>query len=184
MTTEPQDQEYASPEEARKAIEALSEADHAKLMQIGLYFVKRRLGGTIGEAEDLVQEAFVKTLAGRRRWRRGVTILKHLDRVMESESGHWAATRKRTVQPSPCPEKEPDMAMGGSTDRIRSRERLEDVLNVYAGDELALEIIRLKGLGYSVSEIQRQAGMGEVEYATVLRRIRRRFVEYSRSGGK
>ena len=86
--------EYVSPEETRYAITFLSAADHIRLVLIARALTVQRLRGSILEADDLLQDALKKTLEGRRRWRKGVTLVRHLDRVMESDSSHEAERRK------------------------------------------------------------------------------------------
>ena len=86
------EEHYATSQEARTAIEHLQNTDYTKLMLISRSFAIR-LRGTVANAEDLLHEAILKTLDGRRRWRRSVSILKHLDRVMESDSSHMAKKR-------------------------------------------------------------------------------------------
>ena len=83
--------EFASLAETRASIEGLSSHDYTRLILIAEFFARRRTQGSIVEAEDLLHDAVLKTLDGRRRWKRSVSMLKHLDRVMESDSGHVTA---------------------------------------------------------------------------------------------
>ena len=86
------EEQYATSQEALTAIKHFQNTDYTKLMLIARSFAIR-LRGTVADPEDLVHEAIAKTLDGRRRWKRSVSILKHLDRVMESDSGHMAEKR-------------------------------------------------------------------------------------------
>jgi hypothetical protein len=55
--------DYACLEEVEEAIRALTDADHAKLMLIARAFCKnRRLASSVMEPEELLSEAFAKTL--------------------------------------------------------------------------------------------------------------------------
>lgn len=183
METQPDltlgDERFATPQEARSAIEGLQNTDYKKLMLIARYFANDRLQGTVVEPGDLLYEAIVKTLDGRRRWNRRVSIVKHLDRVMESDSDHEA--NKRTArsfsQLSEDSIESADQQPSPET-RLIVLDELEDVLEHFAGDEIALKLLRLKSNYLSPSEIRLELGMSEVEYDTVNKRIRRRVAKY------
>ena len=177
---------YATREEAHDAIQDLQELDFAKLMVIARSFArKRRLAAVDAEPDDFLQEAITKTLDGRRRWRREVSIIRHLDRVMESDSGHLAERRELETKrgrehmydPDLLPE--PASVEPSPEARVRDRDALDDVLASFAGDAQALQLIRLKGDDLSASEIRRQLGMSKTEYDTVTKRIRRRVANLS-----
>ena len=109
MTLTPESRQYATTEEVHDAIQHLQDSDFVKLMIIARSFTKRRLYGAVVGADDLLQEAIAKTLAGRRRWNRDVSIVRHLDRVMESDSGpsrratsSGSATSSRTHATARC----------------------------------------------------------------------------------
>lgn len=177
---------YATREEVHDAIQDLQESDFAKLMLIARSFArKRRLNATDAEPGDLLQEAIAKTLDGRRRWSREVNIVRHLDRVMESDSGHFVERRameakqgrEHMYDPDLLPEP-PSLEPSPET-RVQNRDALDNVLASFAGDEQALRLIRLKGDDLSASEIRRQLGMSKTEYDTVTKRIRRRVANIS-----
>src|SRR5690242_2696039 len=85
--------EYASTEESRTAISSLSDDDYIKLMVIAAFFCcERCLRRDQLEPEELLGEAISRTLEGERKWRKTrVSIVRHLDRCMESISGHVVA---------------------------------------------------------------------------------------------
>ena len=58
--------------------------------------------------------------------------------------------------------------------RLQARDALAGVLTLFAEDEDALRVIRLKGDDLSASEIRRELGMSKMKYDTVTKRIRRR----------
>ena len=177
---------YATREEAHDAIQNLQESDFAKLMVIARFFArKRKLAAVDAEPEDLLQEAIAKTLDGRRRWSREVSMIRHLDRVMESDSGHIVerrdveAKRRREHMYDPDLLPEPASLEPNPEARVRNRDALDNALASFAGDERALQLIRLKGDDLSASEIRRQLGMRKTEYDTVTKRIRRRVANLS-----
>ena len=178
--------QYAATEEAHDAIQNLQESDFGKLMSIARSFTrKRRLTGAVAEPDDLLQEAFVKTLAGQRRWSRAVGILKHLDRVMESDSGHVVEQRVRETQrarelmqqPDVHPETAPHEPSPEAL--LQACDALDSVIAHFAEDKTALAFLRLKGDGFSASEIQRELGINKTEYDTIAKRIRRRLANIS-----
>ena len=181
----PPEPDFAEPEEAREAIANLQPADHTKLLLIARCFARARLRNTIVEPHDLLHDAVVKTLDGRRRWNRRVDILKHLDRVMESDAGHVAAQRDgRRVEPltegqRELPTQEPDPERS-----LQSRKQLDDLYAPFGEDPPARRVLHLKSDGLSASEIRCKLGMGKTQYETVTKRIRRRLAKHLAKGGK
>lgn len=184
--TPPSGDRVATPQEARDAIEGLQVADYTKLMLVAKSFAKARLRGSVVEPEDLVQDAITKTLDGRRKWNRDVDIIKHLDRVMESDSGHEADKRvARDLRLLPEDEATELAAEQPRPEaRLMAIDELEGVLGLFGDDQPALDLLRLKGNGLDASEIQRELGIGKTQYDTVTKRIRRRIAKYIASGGK
>lgn len=174
----------ASSAEAREAIEGLSKADHAKLTLIARGFARGRIQGTVVEPEDLLHDAIVKTLDGRRRWNKSVSIIKHLDRVMESDAGHVA---EKCVSHFSGPILDAAGEFIAQTldplERLAASNELEHLVELFAGDEVSLALLRLKCDGFSVSEIQRELGIGKTQYETVTKRIRRRLAKQLADGG-
>ena len=176
---------FATLQEARAAIEGLQKTDHAKLMLIARGFARGRLQGTVVEPDDLLHDAIAKTLDGRRRWNRRVSIIKHLDRVMESDAGHEAEKRvARGEDHLPKGNAEPVVQHPDPEACLQAREELGNLLALFAEDKTALELLRLKGDGLSASEIQRELGMGKTSYETVTKRVRRRLAKHLAEGGK
>ena len=151
MTLTPEFTQHATTEEAYAAIQRLQESDFRKLMIIARSFTrKRRLNGAIAEPDDLLQEAFVKTLAGQRRWSRDVGIIRHLDRVMESDSGHVVEQRVREARGDLELRKHPDVRPETAAPRapspealLQACEALDSVLAHFAEDTKGLEVLRL-----------------------------------------
>ena len=170
--------QYATTQEANDAIQNLQKSDFTKLMIIARSFSRNRLKGVVVESDDLLQEAIVKTLDGRRRWSRKVNIIKHLDRVMESDSSHVAEQRAREVAQLPDVHAETVDHQPSPEARLQAREKLDDGLALFAEDKTALELLRLKSDGFFASEIQRELGMGKTQYETTTKRIRRRLAKH------
>ena len=165
-----EEEQFATATEARDAILGLCATDLAKLMVIARFFVRPQALQSVMDADDLLHEAIVKTLDGTRRWNKRVSIVKHLDRVMESDAGH---ARRRAGRTKSLEEHEAEIADEAALSQQLAKEQLADVLPLVANDEQALEVLRLRGDGYSASEIRAGLGLSETEYDTVGRRIRR-----------
>ena len=179
-----EDDLYATLEEARDAIAALQPTDLAKLAYIARYFVRGRLQSTGDEPADLLHDAIAKTLQGTRKWNKRVSIVKHLDRVMESDSSHIAErTSKWPPVPLPPDGGELSTHLPNPDERLVADEELDALLRGFEDDNIALEIIHLKHDGYSASEIQEKLGIARTEYESATRRIRRRFVLHLRKKG-
>lgn len=174
-----EDPRSATRKEARDAIQNLGKSDHAKLMVIARGFARNRLRGAAIGPEDLVQDAIVKTLDGRRCWNRRVSIIKHLDRVMESDSGHVAEQRAAhgSEQLSDA-NIEPTAQEPSPEARLQAREALDAMTALFANDDFAFRLIRLKANGFSASEIRFRLGIDKKQHETVTKRIRRRLATF------
>lgn len=173
-------EEYATSDEVIVAIRNLKPDEWAKLQMIARYFCKTRPGG---EPENLLQEAVARTLDTQRRWWKGVTILRHLDRVMESISGHARATRMMqegklekmaamAVQMPPALEEQATF----SEQVRRFRESIAD-------DKPVLEYWRLRALEMTEPEIQQEMRLEDADFSTVRKRARRKAAKYAKSAG-
>lgn len=170
---------FASPTVVREALQGLSDADYAKLALIARSFAHKRLRGNIVEPADLLQDAITKTLDGTRGWNTSVSLIKHLDRAMESDSGHGAARRvSRKEVPIPLGGGEPTDRSPDPATRASLRDQIADILDCFADDSAALDVLQLKGNCLSASEIQHELGIGKTQYDTITRRIRRRVAKY------
>ena len=172
---------YVSLSETRNKINQLSKIDYVKLMQIASYFTSTRLLKTIISPEDLFHEAVLRTLNGKRRWRKTVSIIRHLERVMESISSHEVKklTMKNTIS---------SIDMNCNTFSIVDNneysdtvnEEIDKILMLFKDDKIAVNIISFKADGFSASEIRSKLGIEKLEYESCLKRIRRRIIKYTR----
>src|SRR6185295_3025806 len=154
------EQQFATQLEAREAIEQLKNEDHAKLMLIARGFARTRLRGTAVSPSDLLQDAIAKTLDGRRRWNRRVTIIKHLDRIMESDAGHEAASRaSRGTRQMHDGDAERASTLPLAETRLLAIDEFDGLLVLFKDDQAAIDLLRLKASEVSAAEIQRELGM-------------------------
>ncbi len=175
---------YATASEVRRAITGLQDVDYARLMLIARYFHRTRVPGAGTTPEDLLQTAITKTLDGKRKWSKAVPISKHLDRAMESESGHLLEKRQRQVTlPLAAAAGEADTGTPAPDTAVCIADDLEQVLRLFEGDRLALDVLRLKAEGLSASAIRSSLKLTETQYDTVTQGIRRVIIKYLSQGG-
>lgn len=176
--------EYATQEEVKYAIKAFTDADHQKLMLIAGFWHRARfpLSERIISPSDILGEAIKRSLDGTRKWRKGtVSILRHLDRVMESVSGHILEKRivehrgkeelKHTQQGKCQPNLEAQLV---------ARNLLQVLGSRFDGDEMALSILRLRALGKTPEEVCAELQITGTDYDTVRKRILEKFVQYAK----
>ncbi len=154
-----------------------------------------RLDDPARNAEDLLQVAFLRLLAGDRSWRRGVDFDYQVARVMDSIANDWR--RRAGLRPEICEAGlEPPGDEGGEDDDAASvletptpgptvedrmvvrEELLKVVRKVVAGrlgdDSEALEVVEYFHLGLDRREMQEWTQMPEARLAAAIRRVRRR----------
>ena len=158
------DGQFATLAEANEGTRALQAPEHAKLLVIARYHARQRLRGTVVEPEDLLHEAITKTLEGTRRWNRRVSMVKHLDRAMESAAGH--EIEKRAIRREDALDgSEPELAVPPTCEtQMVLAEEAEEALEWFSGDDVALAVLKLKGDGFVASAIREELGMRKEEY--------------------
>ena len=176
--------DVATREECEAALRQLSDEDYdrlekiARLRAIGLHAVAWR---------DLLHEAIERLLDGRRQWPRNVPLIVFLRETMRSiASDHW-----RRLHHSPVVTESVIGADGESNggavanaidetaqpeQRASAQETLDRIEKAFEGDSEALRVLTAKARGREPQEIQQEIGMNEIQYASTLRRIRRRLL--------
>jgi DNA-directed RNA polymerase specialized sigma24 family protein len=181
----PDEGKYFSPGEAAEAIARLDDKGKATLRKIARSYWEERMSGpnAAAEPDDLLQEAMVRTLQGTRRWRRSVTIIKHLIRTMESIS--WEAYRARSarthawsedtvdeIDPGDRPD---DSSQSTVVDVVLAREELAQIESRFENDREALEVLRCRSIELPPSETCERLGIDRYCYNTVNKRIWRKL---------
>jgi DNA-directed RNA polymerase specialized sigma24 family protein len=138
------------------------------------------------DGEDALQEAFLRTLAGTRVLRDGITLKWHILRSAQSISSSWrkGAQDIRLV----CELSDPEQGGKDPMDKlaepasqnlsVEAAEMLRAIETLFQKDRVALQTIRLMGLGLTGKEIQAALAMSVEEYAAVVRRIRRKLEKH------
>jgi hypothetical protein len=181
--------EYASTDESRAAIMALSDDDYIKLMVIAAFFCRERsLRRDQLEPQELLSEAISRTLRGERKWRKGrVNIVKHLDRCMESISSHAVANEVAKTEMAEAfldEEFDEKRQTPRATQRADAEERaiaideLEKIRALFNDAPIALQVLEHKAQGHSESEIILKLGIGKKGYEAARKKIERTVASY------
>ncbi len=183
---------YASVAEVRGALRALGGVDFKKL-----YLVARIHCRACGipashlEPRELLHEAVVRTLDGRKQWRHGVSLSHHLNRAMENIAGHEVPKLRRRVEAGagrPDEEGEIDDPLDRLRDlrnyerdrdaRDAAHEQAEMAFLLFDGDAEALAVLKCRAEGQEKREIQARMNLSDTDYATISKRILRKITPY------
>jgi hypothetical protein len=183
--------QFATREEVTQAVRALSDEDHQKLILISRFWHRNRRLSRLGvDAEELLSEAYSRTLAGQRRWRKSrVGFVKHLDRTMESISGHWLeeaetmAAAKAEVRGAAVTVARRHAPTTFTPETVAiARMEIDALRERFAEDPQAWRVLERRAGGGTADEIQTELSLTKVEYETISRRILRTFTKYSLRG--
>jgi len=184
MTKEEPARDVASPEEFSATLTALGNADLFKLKQLARL---RSFGLVSMEWEDLLNEAISRTLAGQRRWPRGVEFLAFMAQTMRSIANEeWRKLEQSDLTLECDLPGEDDR--GGLADlatnpitperELLARRALDEINRVFDDDEQALKVLMALAQGGSPEELMAESSLTVGEYATVQRRIRRKLAKH------
>jgi len=142
------------------------------------------------EHSDLLHEAIVSTLEGRRRWiPENLTFFAHLLGAMSSISNAWfrrGVTEARAL-PADGIERDQDSdsalapfhnipAREPSPERqAEARQTIRTIMDCFREDSTARKILTAMMEGETSTEIKRSMGITDIEYYTATKRIRRRL---------
>jgi RNA polymerase sigma-70 factor (ECF subfamily) len=163
-----------------RAIRALSDTDLVRLKALALLWLRGLPGGLTWA--DLVNEAIARALDGSRRWPPGVPLLAFLSGVMRSIcDDHWRRVRRdhelfvpgEDLLLDPCASGEEADLPPGPERTLAAAQALAAVNRLFAHDPPALKIIAGLADGLTAKEMCRLYGMGERDYDTVRKRMRR-----------
>lgn len=129
---------------------------------------------------DLLQEAILRTLEGKRRPPDGISMVTFLAGVMRSiKSEHWRRLR-REARDFTSRRTDGEEAVHGVCDPSPDQERrlvaltqLRAIDRLFVDDRQALQILGGLGEGLSAEEIQKACGMSRTEYESTRKRMRR-----------
>lgn len=160
------------PARVRQAIETLAEADLYRIYTFARICQPRF--PSIATAEDLLQEAVVRTLSGERAWdSERVSFVHHLLGVMRSIAWSWGKQAAREVHLVA----EPASPSGPvTTDFLAASEALTEILNVFEDDPEARAMIDALAEGMPGREVRQHLRLSDRAYYSTYRRIRRKVL--------
>jgi hypothetical protein len=182
------DEDAATPDEVRMALEALGEADLLRLERHARYRIRGLGRKAVGrDHNDLLGQAIQDTLdPERRRWNKKVPFVRYLLGAMRSISSHWreqfdvdeAFLESELLRPT---------GKGGvfnPFDRVRSeapsaerllfaKEEVERIEKAVSSDNVVSEIMASLRMGLSPGEIRDALHLSVTEYETAMKRFRR-----------
>ncbi len=179
------DEDCHTKKEAIDAIRSLDETGYVKLMVIARFFARIRFN-SMSRTGDLLHDAIVKTIDGRRRWKKGISIIKHLDRTMESDSWH-IRIHNSMFKETPISENgnEPTELSIDERNHIDAVLDIDRILNlIFDNDAEANDLLKLQMQGLSASDIRQKMELNKTQYGTIMKRIRRRFLQFIHSEEK
>jgi len=146
----------------KRALEAASDADLARLEKIAWILAAKTKGAMT--PTDLLNKAVLRTLDGKRTWRRSVSLVQHLGGVMRSIAFHDKAKDPPEWAP---PEADPDNedAPGAVALLVQHFEE--------KNDDDALLVLEGYAEGKEADEIRDDLDLEQTRYETIMKSIRR-----------
>lgn len=195
MSDEHEESDYLSQAEVSAAIESMSNADYKRLEKRSAFLAWSVPGMT---DSDLLHEALVRLLAGRRQWRRDVDARTTVDRIMRS------IARDTRTQAKEAPidrfavvsedgiddegEEPQKMAVGiavGTPERIAGyRETFSMLEKLVSDDEDEQAVLLSWAVGVSATEAASQAGISMKDYDAARKRLDRKISAVKKQTGQ
>jgi RNA polymerase sigma-70 factor (ECF subfamily) len=149
--------------EAKRLLSALTAGDKAAVMKVARLHAWK----TPYDHEDLIQEAFVRVLDGRRDWPLDVHPAVFLAGVIRSIAWEWR---------SDSSQEDADIGDEGHEER-RSMAKIDamKVLDLFNDDPVAQKLVAGLMEGARGEELQAASGLDKTEYESKRRKIRRRI---------
>lgn len=183
MSYKKQEQEdtHLSETDVRSRLNSLSKADLHRLIQAA-----HSLNGTVYTADELVQEAILRTLNGDRKWKKEMDTIPFLYSAMRSIA--HAGFKKKSPEnkkASVVNENGDDMEITDTLPLAEAnliqqeesadiKEKVEKIFAIFENDEEATLLLIGVMDGLSVSEIKDQMKLSETQYESIRKRIRRK----------
>lgn len=175
-----QNQGHASSEEAMAALRQLSAADLQRLKGMAKSIAWALASD---EADELLAEAIRRTLDLTRKWKKGVPLLTFLYNAMRSIAHERRKERRDLVSFGDLTNREtgepPDFGDFGSwspEEWVFAGEVVDRFARLFADDPEALHVALAKMDGKSPAETMLELKLSQMQYDTILRRVRRRIV--------
>lgn len=174
--TAPIPKQCRTPEEARQTLEQLDALDRATLMELA------RIHAKGFDPDDILSEAILRVLDGRRQWPIDVEIIPFLGQVMRSVS--WAMRNKAargsflSVVPRAGAQTEiEDVADLASTPEEIAivQAEYDAIVALFADDALALAYIEASLVRWDRKDRMEYCGVNDQGYDAISKRVRRKL---------
>ncbi|MEX3954413.1 hypothetical protein [Trinickia sp. EG282A] len=185
--SEEQDGTY-SPSELKSMLEAFSEGDWIKLGKVA----DALCWGLAKEGKDMLQEVITRALAGTRRCPRTVPVTVFLVNAMRSHLDALLRAREADVLTQAVtvdPDDEANAALltqqqdiATPDEILMAKQTMAAIEEAFSDHETAQLVLMGQADGLSPQEIQAITGLEPVQYASVLRLIRRRLDKLNLGG--
>ena len=184
--------EYATADEARAALTLLTGPELKKLQLVAeLHCRKFGIPSKHMEPRELLNEAFLKTLNLDKKWRKGITILHHLNRAMQNIAGHEVPKKARTMDVGSTDAGEEEQDADEALDSLRPPETVNTVVaaveardelrlleEIFNDDKPALHVLTCRASGQEGKEIQDTLNLTKKDYDAISTRILRKTKSY------
>lgn len=181
MQTMISDRDTLTVQEVRERLDRLSTADWIRLERASEYLS----WGLSINGQDLLSEIFCRALEGKRKCPNDLPITIFLIGAMRSEVSSLLEKKDHDPLTSPMSASHEQEATASALDQITdldtpleillAKETLQKFDDLFRNDENAQMVLMGKLDNLSAAEIQEVAGLSAVEYASLLRSIRRRY---------
>jgi hypothetical protein len=175
--------EHATDAEVEAAIRALSDVQLVRLGKVASFRARALAGLGFGiSAEDLLQEAICRTIAGARHWRKTVvTFEKHLIETMRSISDHahdelaGASVVPGTIEDDRGYLDGVPLRSAGLDGEwsAAAKEQLEKIAVIFANDDEVNLVVEGLAAGLTGPDIQADLKITQNDYETIMTRLRR-----------
>lgn len=173
------DREYASVEDAETALSGLSDADWLRLDMSARLLVSNN---EIVSPENLLKEAIENVLSGSRKWPSDVNFTTFLYNVMRSMADGYRKKQQRMFQL--LDNEVSGNERGNPEDQLIEAEheklvqaKYKEIWDLFSGDNIVEGILLGREENLSPMEIQKHFDISETQYASALRRMRRKLLK-------
>jgi DNA-directed RNA polymerase specialized sigma24 family protein len=155
--------ERCSPAETVEAIGRLTAGQKTALIKVAKAYARKTSYGH----EDLIQEAYMRVLDGKRAWPKNVAAVPFLCGVMRSIAWDWRAEDH---------DENADVELIGYEDRTAAaRIDMQKIVEFFNDDPIAQTIIIAMMEGARGEELRKVSGLAQTEYESKRTKIRRRI---------